>query len=168
MIRLINTNILRFILLVLLQILLVNNIQISGMINPYIYVLFILLLPFETPGWLLLTAGFILGLTIDLFMNTPGMHAVSTVLMAFLRPSVLAAISPRDGYDPGTKPGLFYYGFKWFLKYTVILVFIHHLMLFYLEVFRFSEFFSTFIKVIFSALTSIILIIISQYFIFRK
>jgi rod shape-determining protein MreD len=153
---------------VLLQILLVNNIQISGMINPYIYVLFILLLPFETPGWLLLIAGFILGLTIDLFMNTPGMHAVSTVLMAFLRPSVLAAISPHDGYNPGTKPGLFYYGFRWFLKYTVILVFIHHLMLFYLEVFRFSEFFSTFIKVIFSSLTSIILIIISQYFIFRK
>jgi purine-cytosine permease-like protein len=48
------------------------------------------------------------------------------------------------------------------------LVFIHHLMLFYLEVFRFSEFFSTFIKVIFSSLTSITLIIISQYFIFRK
>jgi rod shape-determining protein MreD len=168
MIRMVSRNIIRFIVLVLIQILLVNNIQVSGMINPYIYVLFILLLPFETPGWLLLVTSFILGLTVDLFMNTPGMHTVACVLMAFIRPSVLSGISPRDGYDPGTYPRVFYYGIEWFLKYTVILVLIHHLVLFYLEVFRFSEFFITFIKAIFSTLISVVLIIISQYFIFRK
>jgi hypothetical protein len=168
MIRLLSRNIIRFIVVVLIQILLLNNIQVSSMINPYFYVLFILLLPFETPGWLLLGASFILGLTVDLFMNTPGMHSVACVLMAFLRPTVLAAIAPHDGYDAGTYPRLVYYGFEWFLKYSVILVLVHHLTLFYIEVFRFSEFFGTFIKVIFSSLISVVLIIISQYFIFRK
>jgi len=168
MIRLLSRNIICFVVVILIQVLLLNNIQISNLINPYFYVLFILLLPFETPGWLLLCASFILGLTVDLFMNTPGMHSVSCVAMAFLRPPLLAAIAPRDGYDAGTYPRLSYYGFEWFLKYTVILVLVHHLLLFYIEVFRFSEFFSTFIKVIFSSLISIVLIIISQYFIFRK
>jgi rod shape-determining protein MreD len=168
MIRLLSRNIIQFIAVVLIQVLLLNNIQVSSMVNPYFYVLFILLLPFETPGWLLLASSFFLGLTLDLFMNTPGMHSIASVLMAFLRPTVLTAIAPRDGYDAGTYPRLMYYGFEWFLKYTVVLVLIHHLMLFYIEVFRLSEFFSTFIKVIFSSLISVILIVLSQYFIFRK
>ena len=168
MIRLLGRNIWRFAVVVTLQILIVNNIEISGLVNPYFYVLFILLMPFETAGWIVLMTSALLGLTIDLFMNTPGMHTAASVFAGFLRPWVLNIISPRDGYDPGSYPRLYFYGFVWFLKYSLILVFIHHLMLFYLEVFRFSEFISTFAKVILSTLISVILIIISQYFIFRK
>jgi rod shape-determining protein MreD len=168
MIRLAGRNIIRFIVLVLVQILLINNIQISGYIIPHFYILFILLLPFETPRWLLLIAAFALGISVDLFTQTPGMHAFATVFMAFLRPFVLEMSSPRDGYEPGTFPRLAYYGFQWFLRYTVILVLAHHLVLFYIEVFRFSEFFSTLLRVILSSLFSIILIMLSQYFIYRK
>ncbi len=168
MIKLLGRNITRFIVLVLVQVLILNNIQISGYIVPYFYVLFILLLPFETPNWLLLTMGFVLGITIDLFSHTPGMHAAATVFMAFLRPWVLQMSAPRDGYETGTFPRVYYLGFQWFLRYTVILVLAHHLMLFYIEVFRFSEFFSTLLRVLLSSMFTVILIMLSQYFIYRK
>jgi hypothetical protein len=96
------------------------------------------------------------------------MHAAATLVMAFLRPWVLEMSAPRDGYEPGTYPRLYYYGFQWFFRYTAILVFVHHFILFYVEVFRFSEFFSTLLRVLLSSLFSLILIMLSQYFIFRK
>ena len=168
MIKLLGRNIIRFMVLVLVQILVLNNIQVSGYIVPHIYILFILLLPFETPRWLLLIAAFALGITVDLFTQTPGMHAAATVFIAFLRPWVLEMSAPRDGYEPGTFPRVFYYGFQWFLRYTVILVLAHHIFLFYLEIFRFTEFFSTLMRVLLSSLLSITLIMLSQYFIYRK
>ncbi len=168
MIKLFTRNIIRFAVLVLLQILVLNNIQISGHIVPYVYILFILLMPFETPNWLLLVTAFALGLSVDLFTQTPGMHAAATVFMAFVRPYVLGLSAPRDGYEPGSFPRLYYYGFKWFLRYTVILVLVHHFVLFYIEVFRFSDFFSTLLRVLISSLFSVILIMLSQYFIYRK
>ena len=154
--------------MVLVQILVLNNIQISGYIVPNFYVLFILLMPFETPMWLLLPVAFALGISIDLFTQTPGMHAAATVFIAFLRPWVLEMSAPRDGYEPGSFPRLYYYGFQWFLRYTVILVLSHHFILFYIEVFRFSEFFSTLLRILLSSLFSVILIMLSQYFIYRK
>ena len=168
MIKLLARNMVRFIVLVLLQVFIISNIEISGFIVPYFYILFVLLLPFETPGWLLLLSAFALGLTVDLFANTPGMHAAATVFMAFLRPYILEMSAPRDGYETGTFPRIHYYGFQWFLRYTVILVLAHHFFLFYIEVFRFSEFFSTFLRVLLSGVFSVILIILSQYFIYRK
>ena len=168
MIKVLPRNILRIFLLVIFQVFVLNNIQFSGYVNPYFYVLFILLLPFETPGWLLLGLGFTLGLTIDLFSNTPGLHASASVFMAFLRPGVLGLFAPRDGYEPGTFPRIYYYGFGWFLQYSVILIFAHHLFLFYIEVFRFSDFLLTFWRVILSTAFTLFLVIISQFFIFRK
>ncbi len=153
-----------FILLVFLQVFILNNIQFSGYINPYIYVVFILTLPFETPKWLLLVLAFIMGITIDIFSHTIGMHSSATVFMAFLRPFVLEIIAPRDGYESETYPQLKYYGGSWFLKYTAILVFAHHLFLFYIEVFRFSDFFATMTRAILSSIFSIFLILIGQYF----
>ena len=94
MIKILSRNIIRFLFLVFIQVLVFNNIQVSGLINPYIYVIFILLLPFETPKWAILGLAFLLGISVDLFTNTPGMHSTATVLMAFLRPYVLSIIAP--------------------------------------------------------------------------
>jgi len=168
MINLIARNAGRFIILVLFQVLVLNNIQFSGFVNPFMYVLFILLLPFETPRWVLLVSGLLLGLSVDIFSNTLGLHASATLFMAFLRPYVLRVISPRDGYETGTYPRVFYYGITWFLNYAIILVFAHHLFLFYLEVFRLSEFFRTLLRVILSSSFSILFIVLSQYIVFRK
>jgi len=168
MINLVLRNIGRFIFLVLLQVLILDNIQFSEYVNPFMYVLFILLMPFETPGWLLLIMAFTLGFTVDLFEHTPGLHSTASVFMAFLRPTVLKILSPRDDYEPNTFPRVFYYGFNWFLKYAAILIFAHHLVLFYLEVFSFTDFFSTMFKVVLSSLSTLILVMLSQYLIYKK
>lgn len=153
-----------FILLILLQLILFNNIQFSGYVNPYVYILFILLLPFEIPSWLLLILSFLTGIIIDFFSGSPGMHSSATVLIGFLRPFILRVISVRDGYEPGSDPSMLLYGFRWFLIYTLSMVIIHHTALFYLEVFRFSEFFRTGLRVILSSLFSAIFILLIEYY----
>lgn len=168
MIRFVLSNIFRFVVLVALQILLFNRIQVSGYLNPYFYIIFILLLPFETPKWLLLISSFALGLSIDLFSGTPGMHAMACTLMAYVRPFVLSWLSPRDGYKANTRPRIGFYGLDWFLKYTLLLVSIHHTALFFIEVFKWAAFGHTLLRIILSIVFSTLFILISQFFIFRK
>ncbi len=168
MIRFLPRNIARFVFLVLVQVLVLDNINLFGSTNPYIYILFVLLLPFETANWLVLIFAFILGITIDSFTDTLGLHTSAIVAMAYVRPLVLRLISPRDGYEPGTFPRLFYYGFGWFLKYTSILVVFHHIILFFVDAFSFINWQDTIINIIFSSIFSILLILISQLFMFRK
>ncbi len=156
-------NIFLFAVLVLAQVLVLDNLQISSYAIPFLYILFILILPFETPGWLLLVLGFLLGFTMDLFEHTYGIHTAATVLMAWARPGVLKLIAPQDGYVPNSEPRIYYYGFAWFMKYATILVFIHHTFLFYFEVFTFHHFFSTLLRVVISSLFTIFLIILSQF-----
>ncbi|MGC9344557.1 MAG: rod shape-determining protein MreD [Bacteroidales bacterium] len=168
MIKIYARNILRFVLLVLLQVLVFDNIELNGYINPYIYILFIILLPFETPKWLILVLAFALGLTVDLFSMTPGLHAAATVLIAFLRPFILQTFAPRDGYEPGSFPRIAYYGLNWFAKYAFIMVMAHHFFLFSLEIFRLSDIMLILSKTILSGIISTLFIVLSQYFIFRR
>ena len=161
-------NIVRFIALVLVQVLVIKNIELGRFINPFLYVLFIIVLPFETPKWLLLVAAFFLGLTIDVFYDTAGMHAAACVFMAYIRPATLKLFSPRDGYESGTQPTIQYLGIPWFLSYAGILILAHHVILFYLEIFRFSEFFSTLLRVVVSAVCTLLLVVVSQYLFNRK
>ena len=168
MIKVIPRNIARFIFLILLQVWVLNNIQFSGYLNPYMYVLFILLLPFETPGWAVLLLSFFLGLSVDMFTDTIGMHASASVFMGFLRSFVLQSIAPRDGYEVGTFPRVFFYGVIWFLKYSLLLVFMHHLFLFSIEVFNFKTFHLVILRTILSTIFTTILILVSQFIIFRK
>lgn len=161
-------NIIRFFVLVLVQVLIIKNIELGRFINPFLYVLFIIIMPFETPKWLLLVVAFILGITIDMFYDTPGMHAAACVMMAYIRPGVLKLFSPRDGYEFGTQPTIQYLGIPWFLSYAGILIVVHHLILFYIEIFRVHEFFSTFFRVIISSIFTLLLVVITQYLFHRK
>ena len=153
-----------FVILILLQVLLFNNIQFSGYVNPYVYVMLILLLPVEISSWLLLLISFFTGLTVDFFTGTPGMHTSATVLSGFIRPNILRLISPRDGYEPGATPSMEIYGFRWFLVYTLIIVVVHHFALFFLEVFRFADFFRTLLRVLLSSLFSVTFILLAEYY----
>ncbi|WP_339737804.1 rod shape-determining protein MreD [uncultured Sunxiuqinia sp.] len=156
------------VVLVLLQALILNNIQFSGYVNPYLYILFILLLPFETPRYLLLFMGFFLGLFIDIFSNTPGIHASATTFLAFLRPFTIDLISSRDNIEVSSSPRLNQMGFGWFIRYTLILVLAHHLFLFFIEVFTFEGFIYTLSRSLLSAFFTIVLIIVSQFLIFKE
>ena len=103
-----------------------------------------------------------------MFSNTGGMHAAATVFMAFARPGVLKLISPRDGYESETKIAAWNLGLKWFVTYCFFMVLLHHLAFFYLEVFRFSEFFVTFAKAILNTLITIALIVSGHYLFSRQ
>jgi rod shape-determining protein MreD len=168
MIRIYLRNIARFITVILLQVLILDNVQFNGYLSPFFYVIFIVLLPFEAPNWLLITLGFLLGLSVDLFNGTPGMHAAATVFIAFLRPSILNYLAPRDGYESGTFPRVHYYGLYWFIRYTLILVLAHHLVLFFIDTFRFSDIFFTLFRILLNTVITSLLIILSQFFIYRK
>ena len=89
-------NIVQFIVLVLLQVLILNQVTFfDGWAQPYLYIYFIIALPFNFPNRFILPLGFITGLTIDFFTHTPGIHASATLLLAYLRPYVIKSIRPR-------------------------------------------------------------------------
>jgi cell shape-determining protein MreD len=156
-------NIGRFVFLILFQVLILNNIQFGGYINPYFYIYFILLLPFETPRWLLLLSAFLLGISLDAFTNTFGLNASACVLMAFVRPFVISAISTGTEFMVGHSPSLKNQGLKWFAYYSIILVLVHHFALFYLEIFRFTEFFQTLFRVLLSSVFTLLIVFIAEY-----
>lgn len=159
---------LTFVVLIALQVLILNNIKLGGFINPYIYILFIMLLPFEVPGWLLLLLGFLTGLTMDAFAGTLGMHSSATLFIAFLRPTILSSISTHEMSDKKGSPALNTKDIGWFIKFTLLMVIAHHFVLFYLETFSFVHFFSTLVRVILSSIFTAFFIIISQFFIARN
>lgn len=157
-----------FVGLILLQVLILNNIQFSGFVNPYVYILFIMLLPFTIPGYAVLGLSFLLGLSIDIFSNTPGVHSSATVLLGFLRPGIANLISSREIIEKGNTPNMKQLGFASFLKYTIIAVLIHHLFLFFAEAFSFAGFFHTLLRIILSSIFSIVIILASQFIIFKN
>lgn len=160
--------IIRFVILVLFQVLVLNNIRLGGYINPYLYVLFVIMLPYETPGWLLLVSSFLLGYTVDSFSNTPGMHTAATVFIAFCRPFVIRIVVPKQDYETESYPSLASMGLQSFITYSLILVFVHHFALFLLEVFKFSDFLLTLFRAGISSVFTFLLIMLTQYIFYSK
>jgi hypothetical protein len=105
-----------------------------------------------------------MGMVIDFYSGSPGMHSSASVLAGFVRPYVLRFISPRDGYEPGAMPSMIIYGFRWFMLYTLIIVLVHHTALFYIEVFRFTDFFRTLLRVMLSSLFTIVFVLIIEFY----
>ena len=162
-------NIARFIGLMLFQVLVLNQVNIAGgLINPYIYPLIILLLPFSTPTWLLMLIALFTGLGVDMFTNTMGLHASALVTMAFLRSMIIRILTPTRGYDQYEKPYLGHMGWRWFLTYTSILLFLHHLVFFLLEMFSLEFLGHLVLKIIFSAIVSFILVVIYEMIFYKS
>ncbi len=161
-------NLLRFLVFALLQVLVISHVPLGSYFVLLPYVMVLLMLPFETPPLLGLILAFVLGLVMDMFYDTGGMHAAACVFLGFFRPHVLKLIAPREGYDNVMKPTVQYMGRTWFSTYALILIFIHHFAFFYLEVFHFSEFFSTLLRVLGSTMASFIFIFIVQFLFYRN
>jgi rod shape-determining protein MreD len=157
-----------FFVSVMLQVLVFNNILIARTISPFFYILFILLLPFETNRSVLLSLAFILGLTIDAFNNTLGVHASAAVFVAYLRPGILSLISSRETLESTAEPRVANMSLQWFVGYAATLVTIHHLFLFLIEAFTFHGILFTLLRAILSSVLTVILIVLSQFLIFRK
>jgi hypothetical protein len=117
---------------------------------------------------LLFLLAFILGLTVDAFYDTPGLHAASCVLLAFVRILFISITVQKDGFDNEPEPTLSIMGFRWFLTYALVLTLLHHFFLFNLEVFRFSELEYTLTRLILSSVFTVFLMLVSGLLFFRK
>lgn len=126
-----------------------------------------MLLPFSTQKWQLLVLGFAIGLTIDLFTGTPGLHAGATTLMAFCRPSIIKLISGNQKFENITEPNLGQLGGLWFFRYALFMVLIHHFALFFLESFSFRLIGQVLLRILLSVPVSIFLIMMIM-FIFKS
>ena len=151
----VSINIARFITLILAQVLVFNNINFLGYVNPYIYILFIMLFPIKNNRLLFLSLSFLLGLTVDLFSDSGGVHAAACVTIAYIRP-VLLKFSFGMIYEHQTiKFSSTDFGQR--LTYYSIIIFIHHLILFSLEIFNSSKIILILKKSLFSSIFTLIL-----------
>jgi rod shape-determining protein MreD len=151
-----------------MQVFLFRNITLYNLSTPYLYILFILLLPFEIPNVLLFALSFLLGLTIDAFYDTPGLHAASCVLLAFVRILFIGITVQKDGFDNEPEPTLSVMGLRWFFTYALILTLAHHFFLFNLEVFRLSEIPYTLSRFVLSSIFTVFLMLLSGFLFYRR
>jgi hypothetical protein len=157
----------RFLVLLFLQVLIVKNINLGRYFIFFPYVLFILLIPFNTSKPLVLVISFVMGLWIDVFYNTQGMHASACVMMGFARGGILKLLSPREGYDESLHPTSSSMGNAWYISYALLLIVIHQFILFYIEAFTFHEFFRTLLRVICSSLATFSFVYMLQFLFYR-
>ena len=157
------SNIARFILLLAAQILVFNNMNFLGYINPYPYILFIILYPVNGNKYGLLLAGFILGIIMDMFCNSGGVHAASCLALAYYRPYIFKfsfglsyeyqTIKINDVLTPER------------FSFILISVVIHHFVLFILEIFRLNFLFEILFKTVISTIFTIVICVIIIYLI---
>ncbi len=167
MINLLIANIARFIVLILLQLIVLNNIQLYGYLNPYLYVLFVLQLPFRISNTLAMVLAFLMGIIMDLFANTGGIHAAALVATTFTRPFLLSILNPAEEYEEVEEPNIWELGTGWFLAYMSIGILFHHTLLFFLEIMSFSQIGFTVGRILSSSIITLVLVLLYG-FIFHK
>ncbi|WP_256012973.1 rod shape-determining protein MreD [Desertivirga xinjiangensis] len=168
MIRILISNLIRFAVLVFIQVFLLKNIGYYNLATPFLYILFILLLPFETPNFLLFILSFFLGLTVDAFYDTLGINAAACSVLALVRIIFINLTVQRQGLETEPEPKLGIMGFRWFFFYATILTVFHHLTIFFLETFSFSDIKYTLIRIVLSSVFTVFLILLSEFIFFRK
>ena len=156
----------RFILLVLLQVVVFNNINFLGNINPYLYIVFIALFPVKNNRIIIIFLSFLIGLSVDIFSDTGGIHAAACVLIAYIRPLILKFSFGMIYEHQSIKFNAVEFGEK--LTYLSILTVIHHFTLFYLEAFSASKIIFVLQKTLFSSIFTILLIILMTIIFSKK
>ena len=152
-------NIARFVTLLLVQILLLNNINVFGYVNPYLYPLFILVFPLTGNKSLLILLAFVLGLTMDIFGDSGGVHAAASVFIAWIRPAILK-FSFGVSYQLNTLK-ISTAPFSKQLMYISTMVLVHHFILFSMEIFNMSYIILISKSTLFSGIFSVILMMIT-------
>jgi len=161
-------HIIRFISLLLVQGLIINDLPLGKNVYPMIYILFLLMLPIDTPHWMMMLTAFVYGLLIDSYSSTIGIHVSAAVFIAFIRPNILNILTPREGYEIGTSPGIYSLGLQWFLSYAGIMIFLHHLWFFFVEVYNFNAIGDTLLRTFLSSLASLFGVVLIQYLFYRS
>jgi len=158
-------NIIRILFVLVLQLVLLKRINLTfagfNYIHLCIYPIAIALLPYKMPRPLVILAAFAIGLIVDLFYDSLGVHAGACTMVAFLRYYFLQFISPNDGYKDNSLTA-YQYGVGWFLTYMAIFLFVHQLVLYSYEAFSPVYFKEIVLRTIFSFIASLFLIMIGK------
>ena len=155
-------------LYILIQVFFFEDVMLFDKAFCFIYIGFILLLPVGISSLKLLLFAFFSGLAVDIFFNSLGIHASSTLLLAFIRPFWISMITPRGGYDEVYTPTIRELNLGWFTSYTVPLIIVHHFSLFYIDAGGFGNGWYTFSKVLSSAAFTYLIIVIIQMFFYPR
>lgn len=163
-------NIIRFVLFILVQVFFLFQVKpLHQFIVPYLYFLYILWLPFNTPRITLTFIGFIFGLSLDYFTKTPGLHAAPCTLIAYLRPFLVNILIQQEGADKNySSPGITSMGLAPYATYAFILTLMHNGYLVFLEWIEFGSFGYFLGKVLASTGVSMLLIFVTELLFFRK
>lgn len=160
--KIILINLLRWFVLLFVQIFLLRNLGSFNLSTAFIYILFLLVFPFRTPNIILYLAAFFTGLTVDAFYDTLGVHTAACVTLAFVRIMFISVSLNRDSIDEN-EPSLGNMGFKWFALYSFLCILAHHTVAFFLEAFKLSEFTYTSGRVLLSTAFSFFLILLIEF-----
>jgi hypothetical protein len=155
--------VLTFLIYLVLQIVVLRNFVFFDVAFCFVYIACILLIPDEIdPIWVILIS-FLIGLFVDIFYNTAGVHASASVLIGYLRGYIIKFLFPTKGVENDITISLKEMGGERFVRYVAILTIIHHSMLFFVEAGGFQFFLITVLKIICSVIFTMFLIIILQY-----
>jgi len=155
-------NIVRWIVLLFVQIFLLRSLSFYNLSTPFIYILFILVLPFRIPNLLLYLIAFGTGLTIDAFYDTLGVHTTACVALALVRILFISVSLNRDSIDE-PEPSLGNMGLKWFSIYAVLCILTHHLFVFFLEAFKLTELAYTLGRCLLSAVFTLFIVLLAEF-----
>ncbi len=163
-------NIIRFVLFILLQVFVLHKVPpLHQFVVPYLYFLFILWLPYRISRSGLMLLGFLLGLALDYFLKTPGLHAAPCLLIAYVRPFLINMLIPKETADHNySSPSIISMGWAPYATYAVVLTFLHNAYLVFLEWMQFGSFFYFLGKVSATTGVSFLLIMITELLFFRK
>lgn len=168
MAKLLLYNIIRFLVLVALQVFLFKNIGYYNLATPFPYILFILLLPVGISNFVLYLIAFITGIAVDAFYDTLGMNAAAAVALAWGRIIFLRITLQTDNYESYMTPAWGTVPFRWYFLYVLILSLFHHSILFLLETFTFHQFHYTLIRIFLSCIFTVIIILLLSLLFYKK
>ena len=163
-------NIIRFVLFIFIQVYVLFQIPpLHRFVVPYIYFLYILWLPFRISRGTLTLVGFLFGISLDFFTNSPGLHAAACVLIAYLRPFLINILIPQEGAEQNYKsPSITSMGLAPYATYILILTLLHNTWLVILEWIQFGSFWYFLGKVLATTGVSLLLILITELLFYRK
>jgi hypothetical protein len=159
--------ILRALFIIAVQVLILNEVNIKQVVNPFLYPLIILMLPFQIGHATLIAIAFVTGLLIDIFTGTLGMHAASLLIVAFLRPGILSILNPKRE-DINDQPDIASQGFQWMTSYILLFTVLHHIAYFIIEIGSFSHFGLTLLRILISIFFSSLIMLIWSYLFLDK
>lgn len=165
--RSIALQVISFVILALIQVLLMKHVSILSVAFCFIYISFLISIPLNIDRVFQLLLAFAMGISIDLFYDSLGIHAAASVLFMFLRQPLINVL-PRKTDDFIYSISLSRIGFQRFAVLCLPLIFIHHFTLFFIELGNWSFFFSTLMKIVGSTFFSFIGIYIVQFLFSRS